>query len=103
VGLVSLVVAMIAFAIFISVFITTPIEYLVSTATLIARGDLTKTIDTKRNDEFGELGDAINTMVSNLKNMLAKVKEASISVAIATERIAVSSRKLTEGARPSTR
>ncbi len=98
VGLASLVVAMIAFAIFISRFITTPIEYLVSTATLIAHGDLTKTIDMKRNDEFGELGSAINTMVSNLKNMLAKVKEASISVANATERIAVSSRKLTEGA-----
>jgi len=98
VGLVSLVLAIIAFAMFIKYFITNPITYLVVTATQIARGDLTKTIDVTTEDELGALGGAINTMVANIKNMLARVKEASISVANATERIAINSKKISEGA-----
>jgi len=98
VGLGALIGAIIAFTFFITHFITGPISYLVGTATQIAKGDLTKTIDVKTEDELGALGDAINAMVSNLKGMLARVKEASISVANATERIAVNSKKISEGA-----
>ncbi|HEY3346125.1 MAG TPA: phosphate/phosphite/phosphonate ABC transporter substrate-binding protein [Nitrospirota bacterium] len=96
---VSLVVAIIAFMFFLTRFITDRISYLVTTSTQIAKGDLTKVI-TMRNeeDEIGELGLAINIMVKNLKDMLAKVKESSISVANATERIAINSKKISEGA-----
>ncbi|MBI5694175.1 MAG: phosphate/phosphite/phosphonate ABC transporter substrate-binding protein [Nitrospirae bacterium] len=98
IGVVSLVIAIFAFTFFITRFITDPISYLVVTATQIAKGDLTKTIDVKTEDELGALAGAINTMVANLKNMLGKVKDASISVTNATERIAINSKKISEGA-----
>ncbi len=98
VGIVALLCAMAAFMLFITSFITNPISYLVGTATQIAKGDLTRTIDVKTDDELGALGNAINAMVSNLKGMLARVKDASISVANATERIAINSKKISEGA-----
>lgn len=98
VAMISLFVAVMSVALFITYFITNPITYLVESATQIAKGDLTKTIDVRSDDELGALGDAINGMVANLKNMLARVKDASVSVANATERIAINSRKISEGA-----
>ena len=98
VGLAALAVAMIGFSAFISYLITRPIGRLVDSATRIAGGDLTKTVEAGGEDEISALGGAINTMVANLKGMLAKVRDASVSVAGATERIAVNSRKITEGA-----
>ncbi|HEX9860346.1 MAG TPA: phosphate/phosphite/phosphonate ABC transporter substrate-binding protein, partial [Nitrospirota bacterium] len=98
VALFSLLVAVALVALFITYFITNPITYLVETATEIAKGDLTRSIDVKTEDELGALGGAINGMVANLKKMLARVKDASVSVATATERIAINSRKISEGA-----
>jgi phosphate/phosphite/phosphonate ABC transporter binding protein len=98
VALISLLVAVIAVGVFITRTITDPITYLVDTATLIAKGDLTKSIKVGSGDELGALGGAINGMVENLKNMLARVKDASVSVANATERIAINSKKISEGA-----
>lgn len=98
ISLVSLIMAMLGFAAFISYVITSPIERLVAKAKIIAQGDLSRKIEVKSEDELGELGMAINTMVDNIKQMLTRVKEASVSVATATERIAASSRLITEGA-----
>jgi len=98
IALISLAVAIFGFALFITKFITDPISYLVKTATQIAKGDLTRTIEVRSQDELHALGEAINTMVSNLKSMLARVKDASISVANATERIAINSKKISQGA-----
>ena len=98
VAAVSLAVAVAVFMFFIVRFITTPITSLVVAATQIARGDLTKTIEYDSGDELGELAGAINRMVSNIKGMIARVKDASISVANATERIAMNSKKISEGA-----
>jgi len=98
IGIGSLLLAIIAFMAFITYFITNPITYLVGVATQIAKGDLTRTIDVHNEDELGALGNAINMMVANIKNMLARVKEASISVANATERIAINAKKISEGA-----
>ncbi len=93
----SMILAIIVFAFFVSRFITGRISGLVATAKKIASGDLTRLIETDSDDELGELGKAINGMVSNLKNMLARVKDASISVANATERIAMNAKKISEG------
>ncbi len=98
VAFLSLAVAILAVALFITYAITNPITYLVDTATQIAKGDLTKSITVKSRDELGALGGAINGMVANLKSMLARVKDASVSVANATERIAINSKKISEGA-----
>jgi len=97
IALCSLIIAIVIFAFFVSRFITGRISKLVLTAKQIAGGDLTKSIEADSDDELGELGNAINAMVSNLKNMLARVKDASISVANATERIAMNAKKISEG------
>jgi len=96
--LLCIVIAVILVGVFITYFITNPITYLVDTATQIAQGDLTKHIEVKSRDELGDLGRAINDMVASLKKMLARVKDASVSVANATERIAINSKKISEGA-----
>jgi len=98
IGFVSLVLAVVVFGFFMTSFIMNPISSLVATATQIAKGDLTKTIQVKTDDELGALGGAINAMVSNLKGMLEKVKVVSVNVANATDMIAANSAKLTDGA-----
>ncbi|ERI10177.1 methyl-accepting chemotaxis protein [Aneurinibacillus aneurinilyticus] len=54
----------------------------------ISEGDLTvKTIEAKSTDEIGELANAINEMISGLKDIIAKVNDASIHVATVSEQL----------------
>jgi methyl-accepting chemotaxis protein len=54
----------------------------------ISEGDLTvKTIDTKSQDEIGELASAINEMVTGLKGIITKVNDASSHVTALSEQL----------------
>ena len=47
-----------------------PINDLKEHAVTISKGDLTRTIKVKSNDEIGQLGRAFNEMVENLRNLV---------------------------------
>jgi methyl-accepting chemotaxis protein len=57
----------------------------------IASGDLTYTIDIAGKDEVAALGEAINRMAFNLKDMISKIRNITNSVTKVTENIVVSS------------
>ncbi|AMA74290.1 methyl-accepting chemotaxis protein [Aneurinibacillus thermoaerophilus] len=64
------------------------ILYVSSIAKKISEGDLTvKTIDTKSQDEIGELANAINEMVTGLKGIIKKVNDASMHVIALSEQL----------------
>ncbi|WP_051331204.1 methyl-accepting chemotaxis protein [Aneurinibacillus terranovensis] len=87
-----------------------------SIAKKISQGDLTvNTIDTKSQDEIGELAGAINEMVTGLKDIISKVNDASVHVTAlseeliknteetneASKQIAITVERLTQGAESS--
>lgn len=75
----------------VSRFIIKPILKMEKAANRISSGDLTETIDIKGNDEIARLGEGINIMAFNLKDMIAKISEITESVSNVSERILVSS------------
>lgn len=78
----------------ISRFITKPILAMEVAADRISLGNLTEKIPVKGHDEVSRLGDAINRMAFNLKDMIAKVSEITQSVSTVTEHIALASRDI---------
>jgi diguanylate cyclase (GGDEF)-like protein len=55
--------------------LTRPIEALVAGTQAIARGDLTKRLDTRRRDELGELARAFNVMTADLQERTRSLNE----------------------------
>ena len=80
----------------ISKFIIQPIMTMERVADRIASGDLTYVIEVKSQDEIASLGNAINTMTVNLKDVISKIGNISNSVANVTSNIASSSKNLLE-------
>jgi len=76
---------------FISKFITKPIMAMEKAAEKIASGDLTSTINISGRDEIASLGETINRMAFNLKDMISKIRNVTNSVNRVTENIVVSS------------
>ncbi|MGE5894029.1 MAG: methyl-accepting chemotaxis protein [bacterium] len=68
-------------------FITGPILNMEKASEKIASGDLTNTITLRGEDEIAELGNAINRITSNLKNMLIKIGNITGSVSAVTSNI----------------
>lgn len=78
----------------ISRFITKPIIVMEKGANKIASGDLTEKIHIRGEDEVAKLGEAINRMVFNLKDMIAKIVSVSQNVSRATENVVITSREV---------
>jgi methyl-accepting chemotaxis protein len=72
-------------------FITKPIMTIEKAADRIASGDLTYSIDIKGRDEVSALGEAINRIAFNLKDMISKIRKITTSVSKVTGNIVVSS------------
>ena len=66
-----------------------PIETLVKTAQDISAGDLSKMVEVTRRDEIGNLGEAFNSMVTQLRDLIgsleARVAERTKALATSTE------------------
>lgn len=77
--------------------IVTPITKTVTFANAMASGDLTQHLDLKSQDEFGELGEALNHTTANLSTMITKIRDMSSTVASASEELSVVSTELTKG------
>jgi methyl-accepting chemotaxis protein len=76
---------------FISKFMTKPIMAMEKAAERIASGDLTSTISVTGRDEVASLGETINRMAFNLKDMISKIRNITNSVSIVTDNIVISS------------
>lgn len=78
----------------ISKFITLPIMSMEEAAERIASGDLTSAIDVRGRDEIASLGQAINKMAYNLKDMVSKITGVTGSVSRVTQNIIASSESI---------
>ncbi len=73
-----------------------PLEKLVKSIDVIAKGDLTIELAHRDNDEIGQINGALNETVFNIRSILEKIKESSKKVTIASKSILVSSKDATE-------
>lgn len=78
--------------------ISKPLIKGVEFAQTIANGDLTKSIEVSSQDEIGDLADALNKMVVNLKDLMQQVIESADQVAASSEELSTSAQNLSEGA-----
>ena len=78
--------------------VTKPLQRSVDYAQVVARGDLTKTLVVAGCDEVGMLGDALNTMVAELREVAHSVKMASHNVATVSRRLSADSEQISHGA-----
>jgi len=67
--------------------ISKPLSQCVEFTKKVASGDLTVTMDLNRNDEIGELSQAMSRMVLNLKKMTEDLKENALFVAYASREL----------------
>lgn len=78
---IGITIAAIAIALIIALFLALNIQKAISSIVGVlekaANGDLTKTADVKRRDEFGSLSSSTNSMISNMKVLLDKVNQIS--------------------------
>ena len=87
-----------ALGIFISRIISLPLRKGVEFAQLVARGDLTQTINLNRKDETGQLAAAMNEMIEKLKDVVGNVKNASDNVAAGSMQMSATSEEMSQGA-----
>lgn len=88
----------ISIAILIARSISRPIIKGVHFAELVANGDLSAQIDVSSNDEVGQLAQAMNNMVSQLKDIVENVTSASDNVASGSQQLSASSEEMSQGA-----
>ena len=67
-------------------------------AAAISGGDLNAALEVRRNDEVGELAEALRVMADRLKDVVGKVMSASQSVASGSRQLSDSTASLSEGA-----
>ncbi len=92
-GTQSLIIVLALIAIVAAVFISMlviktirqPLSAVVDVISQVAEGDLTKTIDVHREDEFGTLSDSVNDLVSKLRGILGNIAESSQQLAASAE------------------
>jgi len=85
-------------AILISNMIAGPILQLSASANEVAAGNLSKTIEIKRVDEIGQLGDSFNVMLKNLNAITAKIADTTMQMTTAAQEILSASQQQAAGA-----
>jgi len=93
---VSLVLGVVA-AFFITRGITQPLSKAVGVANNIAAGDLTTNIDVDSKDEVGQMAGAMNSMIEQLKKVVADVQTASDNVASGSQQLSSGSEQMSQG------
>ncbi|MDP2166766.1 MAG: methyl-accepting chemotaxis protein [Thermodesulfovibrionales bacterium] len=75
-------------------FITRPITDMEKVAAKIAGGSLTEKITVRGKDEIASLGNAINHMADNLRDMILKIRDITASISVVTSTITSSSGRI---------
>ncbi len=99
VGVISFLVALALVNLFVDRQITRPITDMSKAASLMAAGDLSREITVTGGPEIAALGSAINTMSSNLQEMLGKIKQTGGSLGDAMKLMTSATYKMGEGAK----
>ncbi len=99
VGLISFLAATVLVYLFVDRQITQPITDMSKTASLMAAGDLSQELVVKGEAEIASLGSAINTMSSNLREMLGKIKQTGGSLGDAMKFMTSATLKMSDGAK----
>lgn len=76
--------------------ITTPVNSTVGEFEKLARYDLTGEIQTKGEDELSQMGQKFNGVITNLKQLIGEVHEASQQISAASEEMSVNSRSMND-------
>lgn len=98
VSIISVLCALI-FAFLVAGMIANPVKQLSQIAQEVGKGDLTRLVSIKSKDEIGQLGQSFNSMVKNLKEVLAKAQEASSKITSSGQEILSASQEQAAGAR----
>ncbi|MFW6251859.1 MAG: methyl-accepting chemotaxis protein, partial [Halanaerobium sp.] len=77
IGVIAVIIGM-AVAYYIAGYIARPILKLRDSANVIAGGDLTETVNIENDDEIGELADAFNKMVDNIKKLVININDSAL-------------------------
>lgn len=87
----------IMFGYFISRIISKPLSRVVTLVTKIADGDLRETIKLDTEDEIGKLGNAVDTMVQNLRKIVGSILNNAMNVSAASQQISASTEEIASG------
>jgi methyl-accepting chemotaxis protein len=99
VGLISFLAATVLVYFFMERTIATPIMEMAKTASLMAAGDLTRVVPMTTENEIADLGGALNTMSSNLREMLRKIRATGEGLSEAMTLMNKAVAKMSQGAR----
>lgn len=61
-------------------------------------GDFTTTLDIKRHDEIGTLGEALNNMVAGIRDMFKEISEGIVHLSASSSELSTISHQMSEGA-----
>ena len=75
--------------------ITRPINQFIKLAQTVSKGDLTQEVNIDTGDEISILAEAFNTMVGNLRNLVAHITEVSQNVASTSQQLSAASQEST--------
>ena len=75
--------------------ITTSLENLIHISKRVASGDLTVQIDTSKDDEMGQLAHAMETMRTNLTQVISQISKTTAKVSTSVEEISAVTRETT--------
>ena len=78
--------------------ITRPLERATELITRVARNDLTETVEVTTNDEVGQIGSALNTMVTNLRVNIDALHNDSMSLTAASTELSQISQQVSANA-----
>ncbi|UFS71524.1 methyl-accepting chemotaxis protein [Geomonas sp. RF6] len=82
--------------------VSRPLHKLLEVSHAVAGGDLAVHIDTTNNDEVGQVQMAMAEMVKNLREMFAKIKDATGSLASSSEELSATATALQRGSEEQT-
>ena len=91
-------VAVVVVALLVANMIVKPVRRGVTFAEILARGDMTATLDVDQKDEIGILAEALREMRNKLVGVVSDVQSASTSVASGSQQISSTAEQLSQGA-----
>ncbi|MBU2955808.1 methyl-accepting chemotaxis protein [Marinobacter sp. F3R08] len=77
--------------------VTRPIRETVAIANRVASGDLSTTIKSDREDEFGHLFAAFDTMVTSLRDLISQIDQGATNIASSSEELAAVTAQTSQG------
>ncbi|KEO82801.1 hypothetical protein EL26_13720 [Tumebacillus flagellatus] len=100
VNIISILSALIGIAAIILVRVSTkPLQSIVDVVQKVSQGDLTvKPVKLKANDDIGQLGASVNTMIDSLRTVITSVEETSSQMAASAEQLTASAEQSSQAA-----